>query len=120
MGTMVERRTAMKKILVAALAATAFTAWAADPPAEIKDPWEKQCVKCHGPEGKGDTKIGKKIGAADFTDPKVQEKFTDEQMFKAIKEGIKDKDDKIKMKAAENVTDDQIKALVRFVRTLKK
>ena len=102
------------------LLAAIGTARAADPPAELKEVWEKQCVKCHGAEGKGDTKMGKKIKAADFTDPKVQEKFTDEQMFKAIKEGVKDEEGKIKMKAAESVTDDQIKMLVRYVRTLKK
>ena len=95
---------------------TALTARAGD----VKETFEKQCVKCHGAEGKGDTKMGKKIAAADFTDPKVQEKFTDEQMFKAIKEGIKDQEGKIKMKPAENVTDDEIKALIKLVRAFKK
>jgi cytochrome c551/c552 len=108
----------MKRILVltvAALAATALAGQAAD----VKEIYEKQCTKCHGPDGKGDTKMGKKIGAADFTDPKIQEKFTDEQMFKAIKEGVKDEEGKIKMKPAEEVTDDDIKALVRHVRSFK-
>ena len=116
---LVERKANMKRILVltvAALAATALTARAGD----AKETFEKQCVKCHGAEGKGDTKMGKKIAAADFTDPKVQEKFTDEQMFKAIKEGIKDQEGKIKMKPAENVTDDEIKALIKLVRAFKK
>lgn len=109
----------MKRILlltVAALAATAFAAGAA----EAKEIYEKQCVKCHGAEGKGDTKMGKKIGAADYTDPKFQEKVTDQQMFKSIKEGVKDKEGKIRMKPAENVTDEEIKALVKLVRSFKK
>ena len=89
-------------------------------PADIKEIWEKTCAKCHGLEGKADTKMGKKIGALDFTDPKNQEKFTDAQMFKTIKEGVKEKDGKIKMKAAENATDVQINALVAFIRSLKK
>lgn len=116
---LVERKTAMKKILVltvAALAATALTARAA----ESKEIFDKQCVKCHGAEGKGDTPAGKKMGAANFSDPKLQEKFTDEQMFKTIKEGVKDSAGKIKMKPAENVTDDEIKALVKLVRAFKK
>lgn len=103
-------------ILLAAMG----TARAADPPAEVKEVWDKQCIKCHGADGKGETKAGKKVGAADLTDPKVQEKSTDEQMFKAIKEGVKDQEGKIKMKPAENATDDQIKVLVRYVRTFKK
>jgi cytochrome c1 len=40
-------------------------------------------------------------------------------MFKAIKEGIKD-GDKTRMKAAEGLTEDEMKALVAYVRTLKK
>jgi len=109
----------MKKILVftvAVLAATALTARAGD----VKEIFEKQCVQCHGADGTGDTKMGKKMGAANFTDPKLQEKFTDEQMFKAIKEGVKDQEGKIKMKPAQNVTDDEIKALVKLVRAFKK
>ena len=109
----------MKKMLVltvVALAATALVARAED----AKVIYEKQCAKCHGAEGKGDTKMGKKIKAADFTDPKVQEKFTDEQMSKAIKEGVKDDQGKIKMPPAKSVTDDDIKALVRLVREFKK
>ena len=64
--------------------------------------------------------MGRKIGAMDFTDPKNQEKFSDEQMYKTIKEGVKEKDGKFKMKPAENVTDEQIKALVAYVRNFKK
>ena len=106
----------MKKILiltVAALAATALIARAEN----VKEIYVKQCTKCHGAEGKGDTKAGKQMGAADFTDAKLQEKFTDEQMFKVIKEGVKDEKGKIKMKPAEKVTDDEIKALVKLVRS---
>lgn len=89
-------------------------------PAAVKQVWEKDCAKCHGLSGKADTKAGKMIGAIDFTDPKNQEKFTDEQMFKTIKEGVKDKKGKFTMKPAEKVTDDQIKELVKFVRSFKK
>ena len=63
--------------LLAALtvcAALTSTALAADAAAN----WENQCAKCHGPDGKGDTKMGKKLAIADLTDAKVQAKFTDE------------------------------------------
>ena len=52
-------------------------------------------------------------------DPKVQALFTDEKAFAAIKEGVKE-GDKSKMKPAEKLTDEEIKALVSYVRTLKK
>ena len=46
--------------------------------------------------------------------------FTDEAAFKAIKEGLKDKEGKTQMKAAEGLSDDDIKALVKHVRSFKK
>ena len=80
--------------------------------------WEKSCQKCHGPDGKGQTKMGSKMGVKDMTDPAYQGSFTDDQAFKAIKEGIKD-GDKTKMKAVEGLSDADIKALVAKVRGFK-
>ena len=80
--------------------------------------WEKTCQKCHGADGKGDTKMGKKMEVKDMTDAKYQASFTDEKATKDIKEGIKD-GDKTKMKPAEGLTDDDIKALVAKVRSFK-
>jgi len=100
--------------------AGATTAAPAEPAFDPKPYWENNCAFCHGLEGRADTKAGKKIHAVDFTDPKNQEKFTDEQMFKTIKEGVKDKSGRFTMKPAENVTDPDIKALVAYVRTFRK
>ena len=36
------------------------------------DSWEKDCQKCHGPDGKGGTKMGKKVEVKDYTDPAVR------------------------------------------------
>ena len=108
----------MKKlivIVVAAVAATIVSASAAD----VKETWDKNCAKCHGPDGKGDTKMGKKLDIKDLTDGKVQTSLKDEDMFKAIKEGVKD-GEKTKMKAAEGLSDDEIKGMVKYVRALKK
>ncbi|MEK7685808.1 MAG: cytochrome c [Verrucomicrobiota bacterium] len=108
----------MKKTLllsVAVLAAAALTARAED----VKPIYEKECAKCHGTDGKGETKMGKKAGAKDYTDPKFQETLKDENMFKVIKDGLKE-GDKTKMKPAENLSDAQIKALVAYMRAFKK
>ena len=53
-------------------------------------------------------------------DAKVQADIKDEDALKAIKEGVKDKEGKTLMKAAEGVTDDDAKALVQLVRGFKK
>ena len=109
----------MKKILILATVfgfAAAVTASAAD----AKENWEKTCAKCHGADGKGDTKIGQKLEIKDLTDAKVQASFTDDQAAKAMKEGIKDSEGKMRMKPIEGLSDDDIKALVQKVRSLKK
>jgi cytochrome c6 len=108
----------MKKVIALAVAITAVTGWVAGAD-DAKDLFEKNCVKCHGADGKGETKIGKKLGIKDLTDAKVQAAFTDEKAFKEIKEGIKD-GDKTLMKPAEEVNDEQIKSLVAYVRKFKK
>ena len=87
--------------------------------ADAKENYEKNCTKCHGADGKGDTKMGKKLEIKDYTDAKVQAGFTDEQAAKAIKEGIKD-GEKTKMKPAEDLSDADIKALVAYMRAFKK
>jgi cytochrome c553 len=109
----------MKKIIVMTLlfgALGLISARAAD----VKETWEKTCSKCHGPDGQGKTKMGEKLAIKDLTDAKLQTELKDDQAFKAIKEGIKDSEGKIKMKPAEGLSDDEIKALVAHVRTLKK
>ena len=110
----------MKKIIMLA-AVMGFTAALTASAAEAKDNWGTSCAKCHGADGKGQTKIGQKLGARDYSDAKVQASFTDEDAFKATKEGLKDKDGKIQMKPyGDTLSDDDIKALVAYMRTFKK
>ena len=54
------------------------------------------------------------------TDAKVQDAVTDEKAIKAVKEGYKDKDGKVVMKPAEGLSDDDIKAIVKHLRSFKK
>ena len=109
----------MKKLIVlgaALLIAGAVSARAAD----AKEIYEKDCAKCHGVDGKGKTKMGEKVGVKDYTDAKVQSEMKDEEMAKAIKEGVKEKGtDKIRMKAFSDLSDADVKALVAYVRSFK-
>jgi cytochrome c553 len=108
----------MKKILILATV-LGFTAAMTVLAGDAKETWEKTCAKCHGPDGKGQTKMGQKLGVRDYSDAKVQADLKDDAAFKAIKEGLKDKDDKTLMKPAEGLSDEDIKALIAQVRSFK-
>ena len=88
--------------------------------ADAKTNWANNCAQCHGASGKGDTKMGKMLNAMDLTDAKKQASFTDAQAATAIKDGVK-QNGKTAMKAfGGKLSDEEIKALVAYVRTLKK
>ena len=75
--------------------------------------YKSKCTVCHGADGTGTTPMGKKLVVRDFHSDEVS-KMTDEELFGITKKG------KIKMPAYDKkLTDDQIKALVKYIRTLK-
>jgi cytochrome c6 len=74
--------------------------------------YKSKCQVCHGPDGRGSA-AGQKIGVKDFHSPEIQ-KLTDAELFEATKQG------KGKMPAYDKkLTDDQIKQLVKYIRSLK-
>ena len=112
-------RMLMKKLTLLAIPAAlalAFTTTASA--ADGKTVYADSCTKCHGDDGKGQTTMGKKVGARDYTDAAVQASFTDADGIKALKEGLK-KDDKTLMKPME-LSDDDNKAVIAYMRTFKK
>ncbi len=110
----------MKKALIAlSIATLAFavsTLQAADP----KELYTKNCQGCHGKEGKGDTKLGQKLEIRDYSDPKVQAKLKDDEMFKSIKEGLKKGDKTLMKEYGSKLSDEEIKGLVKVMREFKK
>ena len=88
--------------------------------AAASENWENNCTKCHGADGKGQTKVGKKLNLKDYTDAKVQAEMKDEDMTKAIADGVADKAGKEKMKGFKaDLSADEIKDLVAYVRKFK-
>ena len=108
----------MNKVLVLSVLVAAMASFSARAD-DAKSNYEKECTKCHGADGKGETKMGKKLGAKDYTDAKVQAEMKDDAAFKSIKDGIKD-GEKTLMKPAEGLSDADIKALIAYMRTFKK
>ena len=78
------------------------------------DTYKSKCLMCHGVDGLAATNVGKAMKIPSFKDPAVV-KSTDTQMFVTIKNG------KGKMQPfASKLSDDQIKSLVAYIRTLEK
>lgn len=75
--------------------------------------YQAHCAVCHGDDGRGQTEEGKKKGARDLTKKKWQDAVSDEQIGKTITKG------RDKMPSfAKKLTEDEIKGLVKEVRTL--
>lgn len=111
------KRIYLLTITSAALLMSALYTQAAD----VTENWNKHCASCHGKDGKAQTKAGKMADTKDLTDAAYQAGFTDEQAVKQIKEGVKDKNGKDRMKPfSGKLTDPEIQALVAHVRTFKK
>ena len=76
-----------KKIALLSLVLSGAVALSYAAPAN--ENWDNHCAKCHGEDGKAMTKQGKKLKIRDYTDAKVQAELKDEDMLKAISEGVK-------------------------------
>ncbi len=102
---MTQRITAAAVLLLAAsLAAPAFAQDAATL-------YKAKCQMCHGANG-SPSPTGVRMGARSFQSPDVV-KETDSMLFDITKSG------KNKMPMYKSLTDDQIKGLVKYMRSLK-
>ena len=76
--------------------------------------FKSKCAMCHGPDGSGDTTMGKKLKIRDLRSDDVQ-KQTDEQLLEIITKG------KNKMPVYDGkIPADTMKSLVTLIRGLKK
>lgn len=88
--------------------------------ADAKANYDKHCAKCHGPDGRGQTKMGKQSGAKDYTDPKVQAELDDAKAAKSIKEGQKVNGKEAMKPFGDKLSDAEIKDLIAYMRAFKK
>jgi cytochrome c6 len=96
-------------LAILAMMLAPLAAFAADGAAVYK----AKCASCHGPDGKGETAIGKSMKLRSLAAADVQ-KTSDADLTKIISDG------KGKMPAYKGkLSADEIKALVAFIRTLK-
>ncbi len=73
--------------------------------------YQAKCATCHGQDGSGNTPVGKSLQVADLRSAAVQSK-SDAELIQSVTEG------KGNMPGFRgNITDDEIHAVVKFVRT---
>src|SRR2546429_9492433 len=84
-------------------------------PGDAKPTFDAKCSSCHGKDGRAKSLHAKHVHARDFTDATWQASVSDERLFNSISNG-KGKMPEFKKKLPE----DQIDALVRYVRQFKK
>ena len=76
--------------------------------------FKAKCAMCHGPDGAGNTPMGKKLSVRDLRSAEVQ-KQPDADLMHVIAQG------KAKMPAfGKSLNEDQIKLLVTYIRELGK
>lgn len=104
----------MKKLtfILSSVVALTLTINAAEP----LENFGKHCATCHGKDGKGQTTMGKKLNTPDLTTKEVKS----EEAFKILKEGLKKDGKEIKKSFSGKLTDDEIKALVEYVKIFNK
>ena len=99
-------RASLVVLMVAFALSTCFADAAAD--------YKAKCATCHGPDGKGDTAMGKTMKVKDLGSAEVQ-KQSDADLTTIIEKGKKP------MPGYEGkLTKEQIDGLVKYVRSLKK
>ncbi|MBZ5649904.1 MAG: cytochrome c [Acidobacteriia bacterium] len=75
------------------------------------DVYKAKCATCHGQDGSGNTPVGKSLQVADLRSAAVQSK-SDAELIQSVTEG---KGNMPGFKG--NITDDEIHAVVTFIRT---
>jgi mono/diheme cytochrome c family protein len=106
-------------IFAAAALALASLSASAEIDPKAQKLFKTKCAACHGANGKGDTDMGRKGKAPDFTDAGFQKRATDEGIKSVIKDGQK-ADKKIADHAFADKVGDQLDNVVKVVRAFGK
>lgn len=81
--------------------------------------WKRHCALCHGKNGDGQTRVGKKLKVRDYTKPEVQAQLEDEAMYQAIAKGYKVDGDEVMEGYANKLSEAEMQALVTYIRDMK-
>jgi len=97
-------------VVLAILFISARVVRAAD---DVAGLYKTKCASCHGPDGSGNTPVGKSLKIPDLTSADVQKK-SDQELAEITEKG------KGKMPPTKGITAEQAKQLAAHIRTMKK
>jgi cytochrome c5 len=99
-------------------AAAGGQAGKADPSAKVKGLYARDCALCHGENGNGQTDLAKdmQLKLSDWTNPTSLSGKSDQELFDIIRKGK----DKMPDEDAGRAKDDDVKALVQYIRGMSK
>ena len=107
----------MKKHIILTVVSFGLASLAGFAGVDAKAVWDKHCKKCHSEDGSAQTALGKKLKIKDYTKAESLKEFSDEDLFKMTKEGVKD----TKMDGyGDKLSDEEIQALVGYMRAMAK
>ena len=88
---------------------------------EGKKLYQTRCATCHGPKGKGEGMLAKtlKPKPRDHTNPEWHDSVTDEEIATVIHDGGQAAGLSATMPAHPDLSDSQVQALVKFIRSLR-
>lgn len=103
----------MNALLLLAIPCALLGAGTPGPGEEVAALYKAKCLSCHGADGKGDTPAGRRTAARSFRSPEVM-KLSDAVLIECTTKG------RNKMPGyGQKLTAEQIRDLVKYLRTLK-
>jgi cytochrome c6 len=103
--------------LVTTAAAAMFAGAVVMAAATATENWENTCAACHGVEGKGDTRQGKKLKLKDYTDQASLAGMSDEELIRIVTEGVTVDGKQRKKGYKDQLSSAEIEQLVKLVRS---
>ena len=103
-----------RKLIMFVAAAALAAAWSTVNAADAKANYDKMCASCHGKDGAGKAAMKTK----DYTDAKVQAEMKDDEIIKAIRDGVPNS--KMKKGYSDKLSEQEIKDMAALVRSFKK
>jgi mono/diheme cytochrome c family protein len=93
--------------------------------ADAATDWTTNCASCHALDGSGGAQMGKQLpgkqlATKNLRDSRVQTELTDADAIRIIQQGVVENGERRMNAYKDTLSDEQVKALVAYIRSLSK